>query len=189
MSVDLRCPTCGTTQGHAGECEACFEGEVRYFCTNHDDGLWLEGPVCSRCGVKFGDAPRKPPPAPAPRVPTPPAGAPDFRSPGGHRTSARAPEPDLGRRPTTRIEREKPPEPEGLPPTLLETLLEAISADHARSGAGGRYESEPPRAAPRARRRGFPLGGCLLRIVGLVFLLIVAAVIFLLMVFGGLVIG
>ena len=36
MSVVLRCPTCGTTQGDAGECEACSEGEVRYFCTNHD---------------------------------------------------------------------------------------------------------------------------------------------------------
>ncbi len=74
---------------------------------------------------------------------------------------------------------------------MLGTLLEAIAAERARSGAGGggRYESEPPWEEPRARRRGFRLGGCLLRIGGLMFLLIAAAVIFLLMVFGGLVIG
>jgi hypothetical protein len=54
MSVVLRCPACGTTQEHGGECEACSEGEVRYFCTNHDQRLWLDGPVCSRCGAKFG---------------------------------------------------------------------------------------------------------------------------------------
>ena len=44
--VVLRCPTCGTTQSHPGECDACFEGEVRYFCGNHSPGLWLDEPVC-----------------------------------------------------------------------------------------------------------------------------------------------
>ena len=68
MSVVLRCPTCGTTQGDLGECEACSEGEVRYFCTNHDEGIWLDGSVCSRCGARFGDAPRKPPTPPPPSV-------------------------------------------------------------------------------------------------------------------------
>jgi hypothetical protein len=144
MSVVLRCPTCGTTQGHAGECEACSEGVVRYFCTSHDKGIWLEGPVCSTCGSRFGDAR---PASRAPRVPIPPAGAPDFRPP----TRRRVPEP--------------PPE---------------ITEDRAR--AGRRFEAEVPWAEPRAR---LPLAGCLVRVVGMVFLLIVVAIIFLLMLFGG----
>jgi ribosomal protein L40E len=82
MSVVLRCRTCATTQGNAGECEACFEGEVRYFCTNNDEGVWLDGPVCVRCGAKFGDPPRKAPTPRAPTVPTRPAGAPDSVHPG-----------------------------------------------------------------------------------------------------------
>ena len=64
MSVVLRCPTCGTTQGHPGECEACSEGHVRYFCTNHEQGMWLDGPVCTHCGSKFGDVSRTPPTRP-----------------------------------------------------------------------------------------------------------------------------
>ena len=100
MSVVLRCPTCGTTQGHAGECEACSEGEVRYFCTNHDEGIWLDGPVCSRCGAKFGDPPRKPRLSRPPTDRSRPAGAPDFRPPARRRTPERPPEPDFGGAPT-----------------------------------------------------------------------------------------
>ena len=184
MSVVLRCPTCGTTQGHAGECEACSEGEVRYFCTSHDEGIWLEGAVCSRCGAKFGDAPRKPPVSRTSSVPTPPAGAPDFRPPGRRRTPERPPEPDFGRRPPRRSEREEPMEPEVLPRTpSLGDLLEEITVERGR--AGGRYEAEVPWAEPRARRPGFPLAGCLVRIVGLVFLLIAATIICLFLLFGG----
>ena len=84
MSVVLRCPTCGTTQAHDGECEACSEGEVRYFCTNHDEGIWLDGPVCNRCAAKFGDPPRKPP---AP--PRAPERAPDRNGPGVAEASRR----------------------------------------------------------------------------------------------------
>ena len=96
MSVVLRCPTCGTTQGHAGECEACSEGEVRYFCTNHDGGVWLDGPVCGSCGAKFGDPPRKPPTPRTSSVPTRPAGAPDFRPPSRRRAAEPSSEPDFG---------------------------------------------------------------------------------------------
>ena len=96
MSVVLRCPTCGTTQGHAGECEACSEGEVRYFCTNHDEGIWLDGPVCSRCGAKFGDAAEEAAGAAAAeradaasrRTRLPPAGAPRAPSLRRNRISA-----------------------------------------------------------------------------------------------------
>ena len=187
MSVVLRCPTCGTTQAHGGECEACSEGEVRYFCTNHDDGIWLDGPACSRCGAKFGDTPRKPPAARTPRVPTPPAGAPDFRPPG-RGVLKRPSEPDFVRRPPRRSEREEPLEPEVLPRTpSLEELLEEISAESAR--ARGRYEAKVPPSEPRAGHPALPIAGCLLRIVGLVFLLIIAAILFLFMLFGSLGIG
>ena len=185
MSVVLRCPTCGTTQGHAGECEACSEGEVRYFCTNHDEGVWLDGPECSRCGAKFGDPAKKPAPAPLPRVRTRPAGAPDFRPPASRRVPERRPEPDFGRHAPRRPAPEEPVEPEVLPRTpSLGELLEEITRERARTRT--RYEAEEvPWAEPRPRGPGFLLGGCLVRIVGLVFLLILAAIIFLFLLFGG----
>ena len=72
-AVVLRCPTCGTTQSHPGECETCFEGVVRYFCDNHTPGLWLDAPACHECGARFGEAPPKPakrPPIGAPATPS-----------------------------------------------------------------------------------------------------------------------
>lgn len=50
--VVLRCPHCGTTQAERGECEACHEDTVRYFCPNHPGGRWLDGPVCAECGAR-----------------------------------------------------------------------------------------------------------------------------------------
>ena len=182
MSVVLRCPTCGTTQGHVGECEACSDGEVRYFCTNHDEGTWLEGPVCSRCGARFGARSEKPWPT---VVSTPPAGAPDFRPRGARRAPGRPPEPDVGSRPPRRSEREEPADSEVAPPSLGE-LLREMAEERVRAGA--RYEPEEvPWAEPRVRRPAFPVGGCLVRIVSLVFLVIVALVILLFVLFGGLV--
>jgi hypothetical protein len=61
--VVLRCRNCGTTQRAPGECEACHEAEVHYFCSNHKPGLWLDGPSCSHCGARFG-APTRPPATP-----------------------------------------------------------------------------------------------------------------------------
>lgn len=61
--VLLRCSNCGTAQAEPGECETCGEGEVRYFCTNHTPGVWLDGAECLRCGARFGD------PAPSVREP------------------------------------------------------------------------------------------------------------------------
>jgi len=63
--VVLRCPHCGTTRSTPGECEACHEAQVRYFCTSHNPGEWLDEPTCPRCGAKFGERPA--PPAPPPR--------------------------------------------------------------------------------------------------------------------------
>lgn len=52
MSVVQRCPNCGTTQSAAGECEACHEAQVRYYCTNHEPGLWLSGRTCPQCEAR-----------------------------------------------------------------------------------------------------------------------------------------
>jgi hypothetical protein len=182
MSVVLRCPTCGTTQGDAGDCEACSEGNVRYFCTNHG-GVWLNGPLCGSCGTKFGDPPRKPPTPRTPSVPTRPAGAPDFRPPSRRRATEPSSEPDFGRRPA-----EEPAEAEVLPrtPSSLEELLKEITEERARGRARYEVEDAPwARRPAEPRRPGFPLAGCLVRIVGLVFLLIAAAIIFLFLLFGG----
>ncbi len=73
--VVLRCPNCGTTKADGGECEACYEAQVRYYCTNHAPGHWLDTPVCSQCGARFGDPARPRGAAPlrgAPAAPTPP---------------------------------------------------------------------------------------------------------------------
>jgi hypothetical protein len=67
--VVLRCPNCGTSTRTVGECDACHEAQVRYYCTNHKPGLWLDAPACLQCGAKFGDvAPLAARPA---RPPTP----------------------------------------------------------------------------------------------------------------------
>jgi hypothetical protein len=80
MSVVQRCPNCGTTKGTSGECEACHEAQVRYFCTNHTPGVWLDASTCPKCGARFGEAaipvpPRSPAPEPAIPARTRSAGA------------------------------------------------------------------------------------------------------------------
>ena len=80
--VVLRCPNCGTTQASAGECEACHEGNVRYYCPNHTPGRWLDGPTCAECEAREARErvaargrtvpPMKPmPPVSPPRTPPP----------------------------------------------------------------------------------------------------------------------
>jgi len=59
MSVVLRCPHCGTTKPTTGECEACHDAQVRYFCTNHKPGMWLEANSCASCGARFGEPARR----------------------------------------------------------------------------------------------------------------------------------
>lgn len=56
-AVILRCDNCGTSQSARGLCEACHEGQVRYFCTNHDPGRWLEAKKCTECGAEYGATP------------------------------------------------------------------------------------------------------------------------------------
>lgn len=67
MSVVQRCQNCGTTQATAGECKTCHEAQVRYYCTNHEPGIWLDGPECPQCAARSMPATRpsvaKPTPA------------------------------------------------------------------------------------------------------------------------------
>lgn len=155
--VVLRCPICGTTQNHPGECDACSEGSVRYFCGNHSPGQWLDAPQCGVCGARFGEAPKSRPEAPdTPSRPLPP--------PGGPRRSA----------PPTRGT--------GGPPSFSDVL-----ADVARELERARHVEEPrlPPPLEAGPRRGFPVVGCLIRLViaGLFFFAL--AVLALLLFFGG----
>ena len=143
--VVLRCPSCGTTQAHLGECDACYEAQVRYFCDNHTPGLWIDQPQCTTCGARYGEAPKRPvtpvATSSAPRAaPTPP------RGPGARRAGRTTmPPPRLSDRP-------KPPPG---PPDLAELLHRALGG-RAHDGYGG--EPSPPAPPPIARSR---LGGCL----------------------------
>lgn len=55
MGVVLRCSNCGTVQAQPGVCDACHEAQVRYFCTNHTPGTWLDAARCPQCGARWGE--------------------------------------------------------------------------------------------------------------------------------------
>lgn len=161
--VVLRCPACGTTQSHTGECDACYEGQVRYFCSNHSPGLWLDEPQCKECGARFGETPRRrraPLPSAAPPVPP--------RTP--RRPKSRTPRPRGAEPPPTRPGR--PPDPVVTPvePSLANLLARVLSARHERAG----YEvEEEPSTSP-----GLPLlwlKGCLFRSMLLALFLLALA--------------
>ena len=178
--VVLRCPTCGTTQGTPGECEACSEGTVRYFCDNHDPGLWLDGPVCKGCGASVGRAAAKV----AERKPVTTA-RPEHRTrrPDPVRTRAprrREPAPADARRPPRDLELE-----DAAGPPSLSDLLAHLSAGRDRAPLD--VEELPARPVERELPGRAPfLGGCLLRLLLLVLLLIVLAVAGFAVLLGGL---
>jgi hypothetical protein len=151
--VVLRCSNCGTVQAGMGECEACHEAQVRYFCRNHAPGLWLDAPLCSQCGARFAGSPRTAPsidprllPDVAPTVPVL----------NGERTEYRV-------TPTST--------PDGGPPTGFRiptagTLLEAFAyaARERRMRRARTDDAEAP-----ARGSG---GGCAGRLLSLALLLV-----------------
>lgn len=155
--VVLRCSTCGTTQAHAGECEACQEGKVRYFCGNHSPGIWLETDVCNLCGAKFGEVDRTPKASP----PTP-------------SLPPRKPSRAVSRPVTERPDPPKSPDPEEIAGPLL-TLPELL-AHLEKESSRGRFDVEdsPPRypTAEAPRDRSVPVLGCLLRAVILLLVFI-----------------
>jgi hypothetical protein len=195
--VVLRCPNCGTTRAAPGECEACHEAAVRYYCTNHSPGRWLDAPACPQCGARFGVAagpaaalPRAPAPVPArasaPRArdsAAPPAPTRATRRPRfGERSDGRDATAGEGRR-------------EARPPLGSDDGFDdrdaAVGggrptltwADLVRAAARGR---RPP--APAPERSAAPIvrgvGGCLLRAVLMLVFLFVGGIAALLL-FGG----
>lgn len=178
MSVVQRCPSCGTTSTTPGECQACHEAMLRYFCTNHTPRVWLDASTCPQCGARFGD-PAREASAPAPAIPPRKRAA----------APARAPAPTSA------------PPPPSSPAAPHETRASVRSSASVRSNAARlpptaeeRLEAGPPRVAPWQRllqaavnaRYVFPraapdpdrppigrvAGGCLMRLILLVVFLL-----------------
>jgi hypothetical protein len=149
--VVLRCPKCGTVEATAGECEACHEAQVRYFCTNHTPGLWLEASSCAQCGARFGEV------APAS---APPAIDRSLRPDLTRKTRPITPEPGAGP-----WEASLPDvEPSARAPSpWIEMVAAAARAIAARRAERRDYEDETP-----VRVRG---GGCLKQLVLLALML------------------
>jgi hypothetical protein len=118
-------------------------------------------------------------------IPSPSARAPDFGPPAGRRTAERPPDPDFGGRPPRRPDPHDPVDPEVLPRTpSLGELLSEITEARARRRAGYGVDGTPRAGSPR-RGLVFPFAGCLIRALGLGFLLFLAFIIFLVLLFGG----
>jgi len=167
MSVVLRCPNCGTTRETPGECEACREATVRYFCTNHTPGIWIAERTCPTCGTRFGERARSVPvPAPvvALRSPTPARKSAPVSVPGPASAPRRAPRP-----------RAETPRSGAPPPTDEE--LESSGAYLAPWQRALSAVLEARRSAIVARRGDLPavgLGGCLRRLLLTALFLILA---------------
>lgn len=178
--VVIRCPQCGTTQAALGECEACHEGDARWYCPNHAPGRWLDTPACS-CGARPGVSP---PSAPVPPPTAPRAGRPTRRTDALPRYDTTPPRrrPVGGDTPVTGEVRDGSPGATARPGgELLDMLLRAASAAAASRGAA-RAAGRP--AAPARARGGPSLFGCLRRLVLLGVLLFILAMIAFFFLFG-----
>ena len=167
-AVVLRCPNCGTTRTAPGECDACHEAPVRYYCTNHRPGVWLDSPACGQCGSRFGETAAAPPrPAPTkPSVRPPPAPAPTATR-GPARTIDRDPRRPIGRGAGDPVPRRHEPP---VPP-----LSESFDAlEELMRGAGSARRPRPPAPPEPYPVRNMPsVGGCLMRLFLLALLLFV----------------
>jgi hypothetical protein len=174
--VVLRCPKCGTTQSHPGECDACYDAQVRYFCSSHSPGLWLDEPVCKECGAKFGEAPRRHPAPPPPAAPPVPPRK--MRWPESRRPMPRGAEPP-------RTSPRRPPDPEVTPakPSLEDLLARMFWKRRGRTG----YEEEAPwgEPTPKVRFLRFSLWGCLVRFLLLTLVLLALLLGGMFLLFGG----
>lgn len=172
-AVVLRCPACGTTQGQPGECDACYGERVRYFCTHHSTGLWLDDPVCQECGAKFGET--------SPSPPTPPR-----RAASSTRRRTRAPETWSPAPRRSEPARHRPSDPETAPagPSLADILARILAARWRRAGHGA--EDDPGwESASEFRLPTFPLRGCIVRLVWLALVLFALAVLATFLIVGG----
>ncbi len=185
--VILRCPNCGTSKATPGECEACHEAQVRYYCTNHKPGRWLDTSVCPECGAKFGDPvrpaarPVSPAAPPRPRTTVTSAAPPRTDPPPSPRTSAK---------PWSRRERERSPdhgrgtgdESASVRDIRTARMLEILRA----ASRAGRMSREATYTTPEAPPVGAALGGCLMRFVILAMFLLISFFLMLSLVGGSL---
>jgi len=162
--VVLRCPNCGTIHPEPGECAACHEAQVRYFCTNHTPGMWLKAQACPQCGARFGD------PAPVLRTPVPEP-VPEITQPRRERRGDARPwgRPVARRRELGEADEIYPPPPPVTDPTrILLDMLNAAARRRAPEGVPPDYEHAP------VRRQGCCIGTLLtlvMLVVGLFLLL------------------
>lgn len=153
--IVLRCQNCGTTQAGPGECEACHEAQVAYYCANHSPGHWLKTSTCPQCGAKFGDASPAakgtplPPTRPTPVAPIrkPAREEPEPSSPWTRGTArSAASEPVWPRTvlplPTPVREDPRTAEPDPMSPPLRDILMRGPVAD--RYPGARRPEAAPP---------------------------------------------
>ena len=163
-AVVLRCAHCGTTQSSPGECEACHEGQVRFYCTNHKPGRWLDGQVCSQCGAAYGRPDPRPAAPPTPK--SPPASPPSSRRGTSEIASSPRHRPDPWR------ERSPPAAPREHDYVTEEAVARAKALKRLHDLLGGAYARR--RTAEDMGTPGYSVapviaGGCL-RFVLLVFL-------------------
>ena len=180
--VVLRCPNCGTTTATHGECEACHEAQVRYYCSTHTPGRWLDAPSCPQCGARFGEpmsAPVRSAPATPTRVPARTAPAAPRRTPAPAPRSAPRPAPATAGRPVAGEEASG--RPERLPPVEHEEVRD----EYAPRGVSWRdllrHAARAHRVSPDAvfdRETARPvkprLGGCLGRFILIMVFLFLA---------------
>ena len=161
--VTLRCANCGTTQSKPGECEACHEQQVQFYCTRHTPGLWLKTPVCTQCGAEFGKDHPLPPREPRRALPPGPR-------PTGRPRPSDVPETRLPPRPGPWGEPASRPAPPGRHPRDARTTIERLLREH--------YRRRSPRTEDIEIARGslapVVAGGCL-RIILLAFLIMMVA--------------
>jgi hypothetical protein len=181
--VVLRCPNCGTTKAAPGECQACHEAQVRYYCTSHTPGRWLDGAACSECGARFGEPARPPAPTLPARVRRP-APTPTGRPVERPRPWPAMPAGPWSRRPTPPPRDDAPSTsfgsddiPYRRPPSWPEFLREAASRARRMRAA--------PEPVPDIAAVGTALRGCLMRAVLLMVFLFVVFLFFSL-ILGGL---
>ena len=179
--IVVRCPHCGTTQDAIGECEACHEATTRWFCPNHEPGLWLDAALCPTCGARPGvpGARSRPTPTPArPRAPTPPPGTPPRSTPPPRRTPAR--------------EEIYTPEPSDAEPEVWSGPVypprDPRSRDPRFGDAPEAWRIDPSVVFPTAVRV-VSVFGCLRRLVMIVLILLVLFAIGFFSLFGGFVFG
>lgn len=160
--IVVRCPNCGTTQSTIGECEACHEATTRWFCPNHEPGLWLDAALCPTCGARPGVPGARPQATPTrPRATTPPRATPAPPS----------------RRAPTREETYASDIPEGEPGVWsgpVRSSRDPRARDPRFGDAPEAWRIDPSVILPTAVRV-VSVFGCLRRLVMIVILLVVLA--------------